>query len=480
MPAQLFEHLLMHYPLLGSLLRQHGRIALMAAATILFQFFALYAQAQSVSPPAAPAPAAQSAEAAPAVAPVAPAVAPPPATPVPKLDSGNTAWMLASTALVLLMTLPGVALFYGGMVRRKNVLSTMTQSVAIAAVVTLTWTVVGYSLALRPGTEYYGAMDRILLANMPLGSLAGNLGENIPETVFVMFQLTFAIITAALVPGAFAERMKFSAVLWFTALWSLFVYAPIAHWVWEPGGWLAKMGALDYAGGTVVHVNAGVAGLVCALVLGHRRGFGEEPMSPHNLALTLTGASLLWVGWFGFNAGSALGADPRAGMAMLVTQIATAMAAIVWMFAEWMVRGRASALGLASGAVGGLVAITPASGFVDPTGALIIGLVAGIGCYLGATALKRIFGYDDSLDVFGIHGIGGALGALLTGLLAVPEIGGATGHIGVQAVGVVATACYSGLVTWIILKIVDLLVGLRVSAETEQEGLDLAEHGEVV
>jgi Amt family ammonium transporter len=470
--TQLFQQILIHAPLLGILVRQHGRIVLLVMAALLIQCASLGAYAQTSPPATAPTVEAPGAAEVPVLQPA------PAATPSPRLDSGNTAWMLTSTALVLLMTLPGVALFYGGMVRKKNVLSTMTQSVAIAAVVTLTWTIIGYSLALRPGGDYLGGLDRILLAGMPLGSLAGNLGENIPESVFIMFQLTFAIITAALVPGAFAERMKFSAVLWFTVLWSVFVYAPIAHWVWEPTGWLAKMGALDYAGGTVVHVNAGVAGLVCALVLGHRRGFGEEPMSPHNLTLTITGAALLWVGWFGFNAGSALGADARAGMAMLVTQIATATAALVWMIAEWLIRGRPSALGLVSGAVGGLVAITPASGFVDPTGALIIGLAAGVGCYLGATALKRIFGYDDSLDVFGIHGIGGAIGALLTGVLALPEIGGAKGHVDVQAIGIVATACYSGIATWIILKVVDILVGLRVAPETETEGLDLTEHGE--
>ena len=300
--------------------------------------------------------------------------------------------MLTATALVLLMTLPGVALFYAGMVRRKNVLSTMTQTIAIAAVVTLTWMCAGYSLALRPGSPYLGGLDRLFLDGLQPDSVAGS----VPESVYAMFQLSFAIITTALVPGAFAERMKFPAVLLFAALWSLLVYAPVAHWVWEPGGWLATMGALDYAGGTVVHINAGVAGLVCALVLGPRQGFGREPMTPHNLTLTLTGAALLWVGWYGFNAGSALAADSHAGMAMLVTQMAAATAAVTWLGIEWMLRGRPSALGLVSGAVGGLVAITPAAGYVTPSSALLIGLAAGAGCYIASTSLKRMLGYDDS------------------------------------------------------------------------------------
>lgn len=467
------------------------------AISLVLVFASHWAAAQSAE--ASPAATAAPPVAAPAAAPVTTTAeaptseAPPPqiAAPVPapfvpdpvpvvKLDTGNTAWMITATALVLLMTLPGVALFYGGMVRRKNVLSTMSQTLGIAVVVTLTWTLAGYSFALRPGTEYIGGIDRLLLSSLPLNALAGNPGVNIPESVYLMFQLTFAIITAALVPGAFAERMKFSAVLWFTALWSLLIYAPIAHWVWEPGGWLAKRGVLDYAGGTVVHVNAGIAGLVCALVLGPRAGFGREALTPNNLALTLTGAALLWVGWFGFNAGSAVAADAHAGMAMLVTQVATAMAAFSWMCVEWMMRGKPSALGIASGAVGGLVAITPASGFVNPVGALLIGLLAGIASYLGATALKRAFGYDDSLDVFGIHGVAGALGAVLTGLLAQPSIGGAEGHVSAQLLAVFATVLYSGIGTWVLLQVVDLMVGLRVDPVVEQSGLDLAEHGEVV
>lgn len=397
-----------------------------------------------------------------------------------RLDAGNTAWMLTATALVLLMTLPGVALFYAGMVRKKNVLATMTQVFAIAVVVTLTWFIAGYSIALRPGNEWFGFMDRLVLDGMTLDSLSGVQGASIPESVYMMFQLTFAIITMALVPGAFAERVKFSALVWIAVLWSLLVYAPVAHWVWEPGGWLAQLGMLDYAGGTVVHVNAGVAGLVCAVMLGRRVGFGTEPMMPHNLAFAVGGASLLWVGWFGFNAGSAVAADARAGMAMATTQIATAAAAFSWMCTEWMLRGRPSALGLASGAIAGLVAVTPASGYVDPQGALVIGLVAGVMCYFAATSLKRILGYDDSLDVFGIHGVGGAIGAVLTGIFAKPEIGGASGDVFTQLVGVSATAAYSMVMTWLILVVVGMLVGLRVNEDHERVGLDVSQHGEHV
>ncbi|MBP8265497.1 MAG: ammonium transporter [Zoogloea sp.] len=388
--------------------------------------------------------------------------------------------MLVATTLVLLMTLPGVALFYGGMVRRRNVLSTMSQSVAIAAVVSLVWCAVGYSLAMRPGGAFIGGLDRLFLGGLSLDALAGKAGANVPESVFAMFQLAFAIITTALVPGAFAERMKFSALLLFAALWSLLVYAPVAHWVWEPGGWLARRGVLDYAGGTVVHINAGVAGLVCAMFIGPRAGFGRQAMTPYNLALTLAGAALLWVGWMGFNAGSALAADSRAGMAMLVTQLAAAAAAVSWMAAEWLMRGRPGALGLVSGAVAGLVAVTPASGFVTPAAALLIGGVAGIGCYLGATLLKRMTGWDDALDAFGIHGVGGIVGALLTGVLAAPEVGGVRGDFLVQLAGVAATVAYSGAMSFVVLVAVDGLVGLRVSGATETEGLDIVEHGEAV
>lgn len=410
----------------------------------------------------------------------APAVCLADAVPAPRLDGANTAWMLVATTLVLLMTLPGVALFYGGMVRRRNVLTTMSQSVAIAAVVSLVWCAVGYSLAMRPGGAFIGSLDRLFLGGLSLDALAGKAGANVPESVFAMFQLAFAIITTALVPGAFAERMKFSALLLFAALWSLLVYAPVAHWVWEPGGWLARRGVLDYAGGTVVHINAGVAGLVCAMFIGPRAGFGRQAMTPYNLALTLAGAALLWVGWMGFNAGSALAADSRAGMAMLVTQLAAAAAAVSWMAAEWLMRGRPGALGLVSGAVAGLVAVTPASGFVTPAAALLIGGVAGIGCYLGATLLKRMTGWDDALDAFGIHGVGGIVGALLTGVLAAPEVGGVRGDFLVQLAGVAATVAYSGAMSFVVLVAVDGLVGLRVSGATETEGLDIVEHGEAV
>lgn len=410
----------------------------------------------------------------------APAVCLADAVPARRLDGANTAWMLVATTLVLLMTLPGVALFYGGMVRRRNVLSTMSQSVAIAAVVSLVWCAVGYSLAMRPGGAFIGGLDRLFLGGLSLDALAGKAGANVPESVFAMFQLAFAIITTALVPGAFAERMKFSALLLFAALWSLLVYAPVAHWVWEPGGWLARRGVLDYAGGTVVHINAGVAGLVCAMFIGPRAGFGRQAMTPYNLALTLAGAALLWVGWMGFNAGSALAADSRAGMAMLVTQLAAAAAAVSWMAAEWLMRGRPGALGLVSGAVAGLVAVTPASGFVTPAAALLIGGVAGIGRYLGATLLKRMTGWDDALDAFGIHGLGGIVGALLTGVLAAPEVGGVRGDFLVQLAGVAATVAYSGAMSFVVLVAVDGLVGLRVSGATETEGLDIVEHGEAV
>ncbi|WP_206198738.1 ammonium transporter [Zoogloea dura] len=388
--------------------------------------------------------------------------------------------MLVATALVMLMTLPGLALFYGGMVRQKNVLATMTQTFSIAAVVTLTWCALGYSLALRPGSGFVGGLDRLFLGGLGVDSLSGDAAHAIPESVFAMFQLSFAIITTALVPGAFAERMRFPAVLLFAALWSVLVYAPVAHWVWAPEGWLARLGALDFAGGTVVHVNAGVAGLVCALYIGPRSGYGRQAMTPYNLALTLAGAALLWIGWFGFNAGSALAADGRAGMAMLVTQLAAATAAVAWTGAEWLSRGRPSALGLVSGAVGGLVAITPASGFVTPSSALLIGLVAGVGCYLGATSLKRLLRCDDALDAFGIHGVGGILGAVLTGWLANPAVGGAHGDILAQLAGVGATVVYSGMMTLAILILVNRMVGLRVSESTETDGLDLVEHGEAV
>lgn len=401
------------------------------------------------------------------------------------INSGDTAWMLTSTALVLFMTIPGLALFYGGMVRKKNVLATLMQSFAITALVTVLWAVVGYSLAFTVGNPYIGDLSRFMLDGMVYMKDAGKLAVHplagtIPESVFMTFQMTFAIITPALITGAFAERMKFSAMLVFMALWSLLVYVPVAHWVWAPGGWMGDKGVLDFAGGTVVHINAGVAGLVTALVLGKRVGYGKEVMAPHNLILTLVGASMLWVGWFGFNAGSAGAADGRAGMAMVTTQVATAMAALAWMFAEWATKKKPSVLGIASGAVAGLVAITPAAGFVDVKGALIIGLAAGVVCFWGATGLKHMMGYDDSLDAFGVHGVGGILGALLTGIFAVKDIGGADGSLATQALGVGVTIVYCGIVTFILLKLVNLAIGLRVAEDEEREGLDVVLHGERV
>lgn len=401
----------------------------------------------------------------------------------PVLSAGDTAWMLTSTALVLFMTIPGLALFYGGMVRKKNVLATTMQSFAITALMTIVWMVIGYSLAFSEGGAYVGGLSKMFLKDMTVDGLSGT----IPESVFMTFQMTFAIITPALITGAFADRMKFSAMLIFMTIWSIVVYSPITHWVWGPGGWLAGKGILDFAGGTVVHINAGVAGLVAALVLGKRVGFGKESMAPHNLTLTIMGAAMLWVGWFGFNAGSELAADGRAGMAMVVTQVATAAAALAWMFVEWMGKGKPSVLGIASGAVAGLVAITPASGFVGPMGALAIGIAAGVLCYWGATSLKSMLGYDDSLDAFGVHGVGGVVGALLTGVFALKSVGGTAGllegnaaQVGIQLVGVLATIIYTAVATFIILKVIDMIIGLRVSEEQEREGLDVALHGERV
>ncbi len=407
------------------------------------------------------------------------------AAPPPKLDSGDTAWMLTSTAIVLMMTIPGVALLYGGMVRRKNVLATMMQSFAICCLATVLWMMLGYSLAFTDGGDlnaWIGGLGRIFLNGMTVGGLTGT----IPESVFMTFQATFAIITAALITGSLADRMKFSALMWFMGLWLVFVYVPIAHWVWG-GGFLADAGVLDFAGGTVVHINAGVSGLVGALVLGKRIGYGTENLAPHNLVLSVIGASLLWVGWFGFNAGSAVAANGSAGMAMAVTQIATATAALTWMFAEWKFLGKPSVLGIISGAIAGLVAITPASGFVDPSGALIIGIVAGIVCYWGATILKHKLGYDDSLDCFGIHGIGGIVGALLTGVFAAEAIGGTKGaiegnvaQIGLQMYGIGVTIIYCAVVSFIIFKIIDVVIGLRIDEDSEREGLDQTLHGETV
>jgi len=452
----------------------------------------------AVSIPAAWAEDAPSAAASAAPQEQAPAAAAPAATPdaapaptepqligVDKISSGDTAWMLTSTALVLMMTIPGLALFYGGMVRKKNVLATLMQSFAITCVVTLLWWLIGYSWAFTPGSPYLGGSSRALLNGMTFMKDANkltvsHLALTIPETVYAMFQLTFAIITPALIAGAFADRMKFSAMLVFMSVWSLVVYCPIAHWVWEPSGWLAVKGVLDYAGGTVVHINAGIAGLASCLVLGKRVGYGRESMAPHNLTLTLIGASLLWVGWFGFNAGSATAADGRAGMAMAATQIATAAAAMSWMFAEWIAKGKPSVLGIASGAVAGLVAITPASGFVGPTPAVVIGLVAGVVCFFAATTLKSALGYDDSLDAFGVHCIGGIVGALLTGVFASKEISGADGSVVTQLWGVGTTLIYGFVASYIILKLIDVTIGLRVTEEQEREGLDISLHGERV
>jgi Amt family ammonium transporter len=402
-----------------------------------------------------------------------------------KLDTGDTAWMLTSTALVLMMTIPGVALFYGGMVRKKNVLATVMQSFAVTCLMTVLWMIIGYSLAFGDGGDmnaYIGGMDKLLLRGMGVDALSGT----IPESVFMTFQMTFAIITPALICGGFADRMKFSSMLVFLGLWMVLVYAPITHWVWG-GGFLGDAGVLDFAGGTVVHINAGIAALVAALVLGKRRGYGTENMAPHNLVLSVIGASMLWVGWFGFNAGSAVAANGSAGMAMAVTQIATAAAALAWMFAEWMFRSKPSVLGIVSGAVSGLVAITPASGYVGPGGALMIGLAAGLACFWAATSLKNRLGYDDSLDVFGVHAVGGIVGALLTGVFAVEAIGGTPGvlegnpgQVLIQLEGIAVTIAYCGVMSFVLLKIIGAVMGLRVDDETEVGGLDINLHGEVV
>jgi Amt family ammonium transporter len=455
-----------------------------AALLVAFLAVPTIALAQD-APAAADAPSAPAAEAA--------------ATVVPKLDSGDTAWMMTSVALVLMMTIPGLALFYGGMVRKKNILATLMQSFAITCLVTMLWTIIGYSLAFRAGSgalgPYIGGFDRLFLSGLEIDSIS-DLAKTIPESVYMCFQMTFAIITPALICGSFADRMKFSAMMWFIALWSILVYAPVAHWVWGPDGFLGAMGVLDYAGGTVVHINAGVCGLVTALVLGKRIGYPKEPMPPHNLVLTVIGASLLWVGWFGFNAGSAVASNANAGMAMAVTQIATAAAAMGWMLVEWALKGKPSILGICSGAVAGLVAITPASGFVQPGGALIIGLAAGVICFFSATSLKHLLGYDDSLDAFGVHAIGGIVGAILTGVFArasvisgsssAPDMtkgGLLDGHpeqVLTQLYGIAIVIVFDVIVSYILLKIIDLTIGLRVDSETEIDGLDLALHGEVV
>ncbi|HYD32055.1 MAG TPA: ammonium transporter [Azospirillaceae bacterium] len=418
------------------------------------------------------------------------------AAPAVEVSAGDTAWVLTSTALVLMMTIPGLALFYGGMVRKLNVLATVMQSFAITCLVGVLWVVVGYSLAFTNGNAYIGDLSRLLLAGMDMSAalslgvgLDAPVATTIPEPVFVMFQMTFAIITPALITGAFADRMKFSSMLAFMTLWSLIVYSPVAHWVWQPNGFLFSDGVLDFAGGTVVHINAGIAGLVTCLVIGKRKGYPNESFMPHNLVLSLIGASLLWIGWFGFNAGSALGANGRAGMAMLVTMVAAAMAGLAWMFVEWAAKGKPSVLGIISGAVAGLVAITPASGFVDATGALVIGLAAGVVCFWSATSLKKMMGYDDSLDAFGVHGVGGLIGAVLTGVFAKESIGGSAaigllegngGQVMTQIWGIAATIIWSTVATYVILKVVDVVIGLRVDEDVERDGLDLALHGEAI
>jgi Amt family ammonium transporter len=402
----------------------------------------------------------------------------------PKLDAANTAWMLTASVLVLFMTLPGLALFYAGLVRMKNVLSILMQCFGITCIVTLAWTVIGYSIAFGDAgalNTWYGGFGKAFFSGIDVKTVKGS----IPETVFAMYQLTFAIITPALVIGAFAERVKFSGMLLFSLFWLLLVYCPVAHWVWGDG-WLGKMGIMDFAGGTVVHLNAGMAALVCALVLGKRRGFPETPMPPHNMTMTVTGACMLWVGWFGFNAGSALAADGAAGMAMLVTHIGAATGAFAWIVCEWLRYNKPSALGAVTGMVAGLGTITPASGFVGPIGALAIGAAAGIVCFFATSYMKQALKVDDSLDVFPVHGVGGMIGTILTGVFAAAAFGGVGypekvtmgDQVLVQFTGVLAVAVWSGVVTWILLKVSDAVVGLRVTAEDETEGLDTVLHNE--
>ena len=416
----------------------------------------------------------------------------PPANPVPAIDPGHTSWMLTASALVLFMTLPGLALFYGGLVRAKNILSVLVQCFAIASVITILWISYGYSLAF--GTEgmatgklglhsFFGSFEKLFLKSLTVESITGS----IPESVFLMFQMTFAIITPALIVGAFAERMKFSAMLIFSVIWFTFSYVPVCHMAWSGAGALfADWGVIDFAGGTVVHINAGVAGLVACMMVGKRRGYGREPIPPHSVPMTVIGAAMLWVGWFGFNAGSQLAADGVAGMAMLVTQVAAAAAAATWMFIEWFKNGKPTAVGLATGAVAGLVAITPAAGKAGPMGALFLGVIAAIMCYFGATTLKKVLGYDDSLDVFGVHGVGGIVGAILTGVVADVSFLGAglaegrtiATQVGYQGLSVLVTVAWSGVVSAVALGVIKATMGLRVSDEVENLGLDLAEHGE--
>ncbi|MBX9629782.1 MAG: ammonium transporter [Burkholderiales bacterium] len=425
-----------------------------------------------------PADAAAPAATADAAAPAADAA---PAAEAPKMDTGSTAWMITATVLVIMMAVPGLALFYGGLVRTKNMLSILMQVFVTFSLLSVLWAVLGYSLAFSEGNAIFGGMGKAFLSGVTPDSLQGV----IPEYVFLTFQLTFASITPALIVGGFAERIKFSAVLWFMALWMLLVYAPIAHMVWG-GGYLGTLGAKDFAGGTVVHINAGIAALVGCIVLGKRIGYGREAMPPHSLTMTMIGASLLWVGWFGFNVGSELAVDGVAGLVLVNTQVATAAAVLGWMFIEWMVKGKPSMLGAASGAIAGLVAITPACGFIGPMGSIILGLIAGVVCFWAVTGLKRIFGYDDSLDVFGVHGVGGIIGAILTGVLMSKDLGGVGYAEGVtmsaqlwnQIVAVLVTVVWCGVVSLILYKIIDMVIGLRVTEDKEREGLDITEHGE--
>jgi Amt family ammonium transporter len=403
----------------------------------------------------------------------------------PTLNSGDTSWMLTSTVLVILMTVPGLALFYGGMVRKKNLLSVLMATFATFSLLSITWFLYGYSLAFTDGGSmqpYIGGLDKVLFAGVTPDALSGT----IPELVFATFQLTFAAITPALIIGSVVDRMKFSSLLIFMVLWQVLVYIPVAHWVWG-GGFLASDGVLDFAGGTVVHINAGIAGLVAAIVLGRRIGYGTESLAPYNLTYTLIGASLLWVGWFGFNVGSALSAGTTAGVALTTTQLATCAAALAWMFSEWLIHGKPTLLGIASGAIAGLVAITPACGFVDPKGAIVIGLASGIICYIASTGLKKALGYDDSLDVFGVHGVGGIVGAILTGVFAAEAYGGKAGllegnfaQVPLQVYGILATIAWCAVATFVILMVLKFTIGIRVSEQAEVEGLDIALHGESI
>lgn len=403
--------------------------------------------------------------------------------PLSVISAGDTTWVMVSTILVLFMTIPGLALFYAGMVRKKNVLATMMQSFAVCCLIGMIWICAGYSLAFTPSSKFIGGTERFFLSGLALFSEKELLSvypgaPTIPESVFMLFQMAFAVIAGAIITGAFAERMKFSALLWFVGLWSLFIYIPTAHWVWGPDGWLAADGVLDYAGGTVIHINAGVAGLVAAIMIGKRVGYGREAMAPHNLVLTLIGTAMLWIGWFGFNAGSALAADARAGMALATTQVAAISAALTWIFIEVCLKHKPSALGLASGAIAGLVGITPAAGFVSVQGALAIGIITSAICFIGATKLKYWFGYDDTLDAFGIHGIGGIIGAILTGVFVSRDIAGTETTLWLQTESVLITVIYSTIGSFVLLKLIDKTIGLRVKYDEERQGLDLVSHGE--